>query len=77
METLVCKVKDGTKARLKLMAKESGEKCLPSDLVREALESMLSKKSGGSAHAKAPELCGAVKAPADAATSKDYLNQFR
>lgn len=71
---LVCRVPRELKQRLEAEIKARQMKKGYSQLVREALEVFLN--GHGSAHQKAPHLCGAVTLPPGAATSEDYLKQY-
>jgi hypothetical protein len=53
-----------------------GERCSVSGLVREAVDHFLDRRKSGSAHDKAPHLCGCLEMPPDAGTSDDYLKQY-
>jgi len=69
METIIFRVRKGTKAKLKEMGNISA-------LMREQIDRLLSQSCHGSAHEKARHLCGSASGSRDASTSKDYLKQY-
>jgi hypothetical protein len=71
METIIFKVRPGTRERLR------GINPNVSAVLRQGVEEMIKRKSAGSALEKAKHLCGIFKGgPRDLATSKDYLKQY-
>jgi hypothetical protein len=71
METLIVKVPDGTKERLRQVGSNISE------LIRTQIELLLEKANRGSVYDQARDLCGVIKGgPSDAATSKEYLKQY-
>ena len=71
METIIFKVPDGTKAKLKQISPNLSE------LLREETRKLISGRASGSALDKARHLSGVFKGgPANASTSKDYLKQY-
>lgn len=71
METMMIKVPDGTKARLRRISPNMSE------LVREQIERLLEHRIAGSAYEKAAHLCGSIKGgPSDISTSKEYLKRY-
>jgi hypothetical protein len=71
METLIVKVPDGTKEKLRRVGGNLSE------LVRDQLALLLEQRNTGTVHARARKFCGIIKGgPRDAATSKEYLKQY-
>ena len=71
METIIFKVPDGTKAKLKNINPKLSE------LMREQTRRLIKHGASGSALEKAGQLVGMFKGgPTDASTSKDYLKQY-
>jgi hypothetical protein len=71
METIMVKVPDGTKAKLR---KINGNM---SALLREQINGLFERRLSGSAHQKASHLCGAIEGLSkDVSVSKDYLKKY-
>ncbi len=70
MELIQFKVPDGTKAELRKINPKL------SDLLRQLIQGLLGRKSEGSALAKAGDVVGSVKGPANMARRADYLQQY-
>ena len=71
VETIIFKVREGTKARLKRLRPNL------SALLRDQVEKLISRPDSGNAYDKAAHLAGSLKRlPAEASTSKDYLRQY-
>ena len=71
METLIVKVPDGTKEKLRQVGSNLSE------LVRSQIDLLLEQRNTGSIHQRAKRFCGIIKGgPRDAATSKEYLKQY-
>jgi hypothetical protein len=71
VETIMFKVPEGTKARLRQLNRNV------SDLLREQIERLLTERASGSVHERASCLCGVIKGGRrDVATSKEYLKQY-
>ncbi len=71
METIVFKVPDGTKAKLKRINRNVSE------LMREQAERLVEGKArAGSAHDKARHLCGIFNAGRSVSTGREYLKQY-
>lgn len=71
METIIFKVPDGTKSRLKQIDPNLSE------LLRRQIETLLSQNGTGSALEKAAALRGVFKGgPRNLSSGKDYLRQY-
>ena len=71
METLIVKVPDGTKEKLRRVGGNLSE------LIRNQIDLLLEKRTNGSVYDQTRDLCGVIKGgPGDAATSKAYLKQY-
>jgi hypothetical protein len=71
METIIFKVPDGTKEKLK------GINPNVSELLREQVEALIRTHGSGSALDKARHLCGIFKGGArDLSTTRDYLKRY-
>jgi hypothetical protein len=71
METIIFKVPDGTKEKLKTINPNLSE------LLREQVEHLIRSRASGSALEKARALCGIFKkGRRDLSTTKDYLKQY-
>ncbi len=71
METLIVKVPDGTKEKLRQVGSNLSE------LIRGQIDLLLERRNTGSVHQRAKRFCGIIKGgPSDAATSKEYLKQY-
>ena len=68
METIIFKVPDGTKAKLKSIHQNI------SAVLREQTEILISKRASGNAHAKARHLI--CDGPGTLSTGRDYLKQY-
>jgi hypothetical protein len=71
METVIFKVPDGTKKKLKSINPNVSE------LLREQVERLIQSQASGSALDKARHLCGVFKGGRrDLSTAKDYLKRY-
>jgi hypothetical protein len=71
METIIFKVPDGTKEKLKRINPNLSE------LLREQVEGLIGGRSRGSALAKARHLCGIFTGGRrDLSTTRDYLKRY-
>jgi hypothetical protein len=71
VETIMFKVPEGTKAKLRGLNRNV------SALLRDQVDRLLEAKHTGSAHEKASHVCGIIKGgPSNVATSRDYLKQY-
>jgi hypothetical protein len=71
VETIMFKVPEGTKARLRQLNRNVSE------LLREQIERLLHERASDSVHDRASRLCGVIKGGRrDVATSKEYLKQY-
>lgn len=70
METIVFKVANGTKARLRRINANLSE------LMRSQAQQLIEQGHRGNAFQKAEHLCGSVEMSRTASTSKEYRRQY-